>query len=122
MSGLLGALFLIGLGLDTSVVHAAEFSKDDLKVLAVGIATAHNLDAKKFLDVIDCESRWNPSAKGDYRNGKPTSFGIVQLRFPERDWGMTKEEAMQPLRAMETMAIAWENGRQRKWSCWHGKD
>lgn len=117
MGSLLGVLMLIGLGLDTSVAHASEFSKDDLKVLAVGIASAHNLDAEKFLSVIECESRWNPKAKGDYRNGKPTSFGIVQLRFPERDWNMTKEEAMQPLRAMETMAVAWEAGETRKWSC-----
>jgi hypothetical protein len=115
---MLGVLMLIGLGLDTSVVHAAEFSKDDLKVLAVSIATAHGLDSKKFLDVIECESEWNSSAKGDYRNGRPTSFGIVQLRFPERDWGITKEQAMQPLRAMEIMATAWEKHLESKWSCY----
>lgn len=114
MGSLLGALFLIGLGLDTSAVHAAEFSQDDLKTLAVGIATAHNLNAEKFLKVLDCESGFNPKAIGDHG----TSFGIAQLHYPLRDWSITKEQAFEPLRSMEIMANAWERGLASRWSCW----
>lgn len=117
MGSLLGVLMLIGFRLDTSVAYASEFTKDDLKTLAVGIAVAHNLDVERFLATVDCESKFNPKAKGDYRNGKPTSFGIVQLRFPERDWGITIEQAYEPLRSMEIMALAWERGLERKWTC-----
>lgn len=121
MGGLVfSILLLIGHGLDPSVVHAGDFTKDDLKVMAVAIATEHNLNAEKFLKTIECESGWNPKAKGDYRNGKPTSFGLVQLRFPETDWGLTKAQAMQPLVAMTTMAEAWQKGLAKKWSCFPG--
>ena len=37
MGSLLGVLMLIGLGLDTSVAHASEFSKDDIKLLKSAI-------------------------------------------------------------------------------------
>ena len=114
MGSLLGVLFLIGLRLDTSVAHSAKFTKDDLKTLAVGIATAHGLNAKKFLSVIECESGWDTHAVGDHG----TSFGLVQIHYPQRDWGITKEQAFEPLRAMEIMANAWERGEARRWSCW----
>ena len=117
LTSLLGILMLIGQRLDTSVVHSSDFSKDELKTLAVGIAHSNELDVSQFLKVIECESGWNPKAKGDFVDGKPTSFGLVQLRFPERDWGLTKKETMQPLIAMETMAKAWKDGKQKKWTC-----
>lgn len=113
MTALLGVLFLIGFHLDTSTVHASDFSRDDLKVLATGIATAHGLNVSSFLSTIECESHWDSKAVGDHN----TSFGIAQLHNPQRDWGITKEQAFEPLRALEIMATAWENHQERKWSC-----
>lgn len=98
--------------------EAAELSKDDLVAYATEVAEEHNLNVPHFLAVISCESRWDTHAKGDYVNGVPTSFGLAQLHYPQRDWGISIEQAQQPRLAMEIMAKAWERNEYRRWSCW----
>lgn len=82
--------------------------------LAVAIANKHNLNVGRFLGTIQCESNWDIEAVGD--NG--TSFGLAQLHHPERDWGITIEQAKIPEVALEIMADAWVKGEQGRWTCW----
>ena len=88
------------------------------RALAVQIATQYGLSVPRFLATIRCESGWNPKAKGDYRKGKPTSFGLTQLHNPEKDWGLTVEQAEDPVIALEVMAKAWKRNEQWRWSCY----
>ena len=89
-------------------------STAELKELALKTANKYHLNSSQFLGTIQCESQWNTKAVGD--NG--TSFGLAQLHYPERDWGLTVEQAETPQIALETMAIAWTKGLQLKWSCY----
>ncbi len=116
----------------TPKAEAAEFSVSDLKLIATNIATNHGLNVDHFLTVIGCESQWNPKADGDYPDGhggwvakkyapegaQPTTFGLVLLHYPTRDWGIATSTAYQPITSMEMMAAAWNRGEQRRWSCW----
>lgn len=74
--------------------------------------------AQDMIRVIGCESQWDTHAKGDFRNGIPTSFGLAQLHHPEKDWGLSIEEAFTPKIAIDTMAQAFKRGEQARWSCY----
>lgn len=74
--------------------------------------------AQDITRVIDCESGWDTHAKGDFRHGEPTSFGLAQLHNPETDWGLSVEEAYNPKIAIDTMAEAFAKGQQERWSCY----
>lgn len=109
---LLAVLFLIGFHIDTSTVRAADFSRDDLKVLAAGIATAHGLNTKRFLSTIECESQWQTDAVS-----KTNDVGLVQINIkahPE----ISKEEMLNPLWSMTWMAEQWQNHHQKWWTCY----
>ena len=120
--------YLIAVLLATSspmfpVAHASELTKADMMQIATDEAKAHHLNVDRFLKTIECESfyegiSWNTHAKGDFRNGKPTSFGLAQFHNPESDWGITPEEAEDPYIAIPLMAQAWEDDLYPKWSCW----
>lgn len=86
----------------------------ELKALATKIAVAHGLNVTHFLKTIGCESSWNAEAIGD----DGTSFGLAQLHYPVRDWGINIEQAKTPEIALEIMASAWDRGEQGRWSCW----
>lgn len=113
------------------VVH--QLTTDDLKQLAVETAKAHGLNVSHFLAVINMESGWNIYATGDYPDGKgnfvteanaplgskPTSFGLSQLHYPSRDWGISTSTAYDPKASLEIMATSWENGEAYRWSAWN---
>lgn len=115
---LMGILLAIHAGIAVPPVHASELTITDLKVIAASYATAYNLNTDLFLKTIECESKWNPSAEGDFVNGTPTSFGLAQLHNVQRDWGLTKEKAKDPTVALEVMAKAWSRGEMRRWTCY----
>lgn len=86
-----------------------------LQEYAEGVAHKYKLNADTFKAVINCESRWDPNAIGD--NGQ--SFGVAQFFHPERDWGFTRVQALNPYFAIEQMALAWNKGEAPKWSCYN---
>ena len=114
----------------TVTVQTQDWTTEELKQLAVSIANAHNLNASHFIDVIQKESQWDIYAKGDYPDGKgnyvtaeyappgsePTSFGLCQLHFPSRDWGIATSTAYDPEVCLEIMGEQWEEGNASKWS------
>lgn len=104
--------------LTVPMAHASALTTDELKAMATEIAKEHHLNVNRFLKTIECESNWDVYAKGDYVKGEPTSFGLAQLHYPTRDWGVATSTAYEPRFALETMAKKWENGEQRRWSCW----
>jgi len=125
---MLAVLGLMFLGFDPSVLtippemmvvpeHLKEWTVEEMKNLATEKAKEHHLKVNRFLEVIDCESGWNPDAEGDFIKGKPTSFGLAQFHYPER-WGLSTSSAKNPQIALETMAQAWEDDRYSEWSCW----
>ena len=95
------------------------YTKQEMVRIATETALRYGLNVEKFLKVVGCESdNWKQKARGDYRNGVPTSFGLAQFHHPVRDWGMTIEQADDPVYALERMAKAWSQGKQGKWSCY----
>ena len=107
------ALVLFSFGVQPPPVQASQLTTDDLKVLAVSIATADHLQVNRFVTVIECESQFNPATVGDYG----TSFGIAQFHNL-KEWGMTRADAEDPYVALPRMAVAWEHHQEFRWSCY----
>lgn len=101
--------------LSVPVAVAAPLTKEDLIVLASTTARAYGLNVDHFIKTIGCESQWNPEAVGD--NG--TSFGLAQLHYPSRDWGIATSSAFDPYTAIQIMAKAWQQGFATRWSCYN---
>ena len=101
------------------VVHAEEIDNSTytLQQYATDKAKENHLNVKKFMATIDCESKWNPYAEGDLVRGKPTSFGLVQLRYPGR-WGISTSSAYNPRLSIDIMTKAWKENKYKEWSCW----
>lgn len=89
------------------------WTKESLKDFAATVAKDNGLHVPRFLATIRCESVWNPNAVGD--GGK--SFGLVQIHLPSHP-NVSKEEALNPVFAINFMAEMWKNDRAYLWSCW----
>jgi hypothetical protein len=113
------ATLTVDLSVATSSLQSIEkvFTIAQLKSLATEKAQTHGQKVQKFLNVINCESGWDPDAKGDYVAGEPTSFGLAQFHYPG-NWGLSTSSAKVPEIALERMAQAWEDDRATEWSCW----
>lgn len=98
---------------DTKVTQKT-WTIPEMQELATEKAQAHGLNVAKFLDVINCESGWDPNIIGDHG----TSFGLAQLHYPTKDWGIATTTATDPEVALEIMASAWDRGQASRWSCW----
>lgn len=122
MLALLASMMMFGFNpsvLTVPVVYAQEidaksWTVDELKSLATDKAKEHNLNVEHFMKVIECESGWNPSTTGD----NETSFGLAQLHYPTRDWGIATSSAYDPRISLEIMASAWQRNEYARWSCW----
>lgn len=93
-----------------------EYTKGEMVQIATETASRYGLNVSKFLQVIEDESGWNQHARGDYRNGIPTSFGACQFHNPLRDWGITIEQADDPVFCFNLMAKIWVKGEFLRWS------
>lgn len=97
-----------------TAVAAPPAARPDIKEYAHHRALAYNLDPELFKAVIHCESSWRSDAVGD--NG--TSFGLAQLHYPTRDWGIATSTALDPYASIDIMADAWSRGESSRWTCW----
>lgn len=59
-------------------------------------ARRHDVDPYTAVACATAESRLNPHAEGDYRNGVPTSFGLFQLHRGGELGRLTPEQAFDP--------------------------
>lgn len=98
----------------------------DLKDTLWTIATQKGLPKAKILEIegviggngesgacVNGESGWNPKAVGD--NG--TSFGLVQIHLPSHP-SITREQAEDPVFALNYIVDAFLRGEERQWTCW----
>ena len=62
------------------VINPAAFEQLSIVNYATQVAQAHKIDENMFLSLISCESRFNTTAKGDYRKetGKHMAYGPLQ--------------------------------------------
>lgn len=63
--------------------------------------------------VIFCESSWNPEILGD----GGTSYGLVQIHLPAHP-NISKEQALDPIFAINFIVDEFLNGNQNKWTCY----
>lgn len=85
-------------------------------------ATFHHLpNPNLFVATLACESHnftYNGQSYIIRADGtRENSWGIPQFFNPERDWGMTKTQALDPWFAIAKAAEAWEDGKMYRWSC-----
>jgi soluble lytic murein transglycosylase-like protein len=90
-------------------------------------AYIYNVDAKVMTDVIRCESGFDETIQSRhyYKNGgREQSYGLAQWHIPagnkKKDGTViTKEDALNPEVAIETMAWYFSQGKAHIWTC-HG--
>ena len=63
--------------------------------------------------VVFCESSWDSNAIGDNGN----SFGLVQIYLPANPT-ITKEQALNPVFALNFITDEFLKGHQNRWSCY----
>lgn len=63
--------------------------------------------------VVFCESSWDTNAIGDSGN----SFGLVQIYLPANP-NITKEQALNPVFALNFITDEFLKGHQTRWSCY----
>lgn len=102
--------------LTVQVVQAAEvpvWSIDNAHAFIDLYATKYNVDSELLYKTIDCESRLDPSARGDHGLAR----GLAQIRsdyFP----GVTDKQADNPEFAIDFIAKAFSEGHANWWSCY----
>lgn len=108
-------LFRKVLGLQT------QLAKLRWEAVAREIARKHGIDEDVFVAVLYCESGMNPKAVNHNKNGT-TDYGIAQFNDYWYSDVISPETALNgPEIALNVMAQAWTNGRQKDWICYRNK-
>lgn len=88
-------------------------------------AKEYNVNADTLKSVINCESQGSTTIQSyHYRNGvREESYGLAQWNIPSGNKTkngivITKEMAINPEIAIDTMAYYFSKGLQNKWTCW----
>ena len=76
-------------------------------------AVKYGIPAKPLIDTLSCESHFNASAIGD----KGKSFGVAQIHLPSHP-NITKEQALDPLWAIDWTAQQFKAGKAKMWTCY----
>ena len=93
-------------------VEAEVLTTDDYKTIATADAVRYGLNIDHFLATINCESQFNPDAKGSMGE-----IGIVQI-LPSAHKDIPIEKMKDAIWSLNWMAQKWANGEQNLWSCW----
>ena len=82
----------------------------------------HGVSAKTIERVARCESGLNPYAKGDYRNGEPMAYGVMQ--FWRKTFEAFREESdvndleyKNWMHQIDLAYWAFGNGKKSHWVC-----
>lgn len=84
------------------------------RALAYRIASQEGVSGDMVVNVIDCESEFDPDAIGDH--GK--SYGLAQIYMPVWESEVSKSEALDPEFAITFMARQMKAGNASLWSCY----
>lgn len=82
----------------------------------------YGIDQDVLYNVLYCESTLNPNAQGDWSTTTKsyTSFGIAQIHLPSHP-EITKDQALDPVFAIDWTAKQMSEGRSWQWTCWNMK-
>lgn len=94
-----------------------EYSTSTAPLIINAFAARYGADFYDLLAVAKCESGLDANAKGDYKNGKPTSFGIFQIHLPSHP-EVTRAQALDPWFSIEWSAKHFAAGNQNMWTCY----
>jgi hypothetical protein len=108
---LVGSVFLMSI-LSPQPVNAEE-PPPTLKEQAQQIAIDHNISFEIMDKIITDESKWEPNPIGHNDGGK--SAGIAQIYLPSHP-EITKEQALDPLWAINWVADEIKVGREWQWT------
>src|SRR3990172_12637045 len=77
----LSIVWLLSVLTSSSTVAYLTNEKYELMQFAHNVAVLNRIDKKKFIQLIDCESRWRKDAKGDWRSetNEHMAMGILQF-------------------------------------------
>lgn len=104
---------------DVSPKVLSDFSTTSLVRYATEASEREGINTKDFLATLWCESHWKWNARGDYATSTGyTSFGIAQLHYPSRDWGISTSTALNPYVSIDIAAAAFSNGEMHRWTCY----
>lgn len=104
-----------GLSAHANVAEAPNRTLEDFSVeeLINYFAEKYQVSATQMTNTIFCESSFNPNAVGDGGH----SFGVSQIYLPAWVGTITKEQALDPIFAVEFMAEKFSQGKQELWTC-----
>lgn len=100
--------------LPPSIVTEAHYEPQKLNINDMIALSAEKYDVseKTMHRVIQCESRYNPKAVGDYGH----SFGLVQIHLPSHP-DISKAQAFDPEFATDYLAKSLSRGQGKMWTC-----
>jgi uncharacterized protein YneF (UPF0154 family) len=84
-------------------------------------AKKYGVNASKMKATVQCESQYHVTIKSNFPG--EDSWGLAQFHLPSRNRTadgkvMTKEMALNPIIALDTMAFMFSTGNARAWSCY----
>lgn len=101
------------------VVYAREWTNQDY---LTEYANQYGVSSKVLYNVIQCESGWNETAKGDGTKGVYLAFGLAQFHEPTfKRYAKEMGEELDyknPQHQIKVMAFAFSKGYQSAWTCW----
>lgn len=93
------------------------YSTTTASLILNAFAARYGADFDDLEAVAQCESNFDAGAKGDYENGKPTSFGIFQIHLPAHP-EVTRAQALDPWFSIDWAAKQFAAGKQNMWTCY----
>ena len=83
-------------------------------------AKKYGVSAVKMKATVQCESQYHTDIKSNFPG--EDSWGLAQFHLPARNRTvdgkvMTKEMALDPITALDTMAFMFSKGNAQAWSC-----
>lgn len=96
---------------------------EEIKMYAMQMSSKYKISWDMFNKVIICESQWNAEAKGDYRNGKPMAYGLLQFWFKtfeafKKEADMPELEYKDPQDQLTLGAWGFANDKESHWTCY----
>lgn len=97
-----------------------EFTQNELKGIAESLVIANDLNKHQFFATIQCESGWDPDIQSNYIQdyGREDSWGISQIHLRAHTT-ITREQATDPVWALNWMKDQWVDNNQWMWSCYN---
>lgn len=94
-------------------VPSVQYSSSTAPLIIEAYAIHYGIPAEPLKRTLMCESKLRAGAVGDGGN----SYGVAQIHLPSHPT-ITKEQALDPLFAIDWTAQQFAKGKQKMWSCY----